>query len=225
MDTQSGSFRVYRVVEAVKHLNFQQTTTPKLYSVHSVGYADDRQALVDSLDTGDLVEATLEGDREADSAAWRVLSLTRTDRVPFGFAVDVAYEDLPTAARALAADREFGDGDSPADPAGATLTDGDDAVGECWIQPRSALPDGAFVPNVLTGVLPLEPWLTSLPNVGEPAAEVLVIDPAGPTDGEFSVPFGVFLFFTEAGAELATEYRDRYGCPRDVDSRPAFDPY
>jgi len=225
MDTRSGQFRVYRAVESVRHINFQAVGEPQLYSVHETGYPAEQQASVDDLQTGDLVAATLEGDADAPNEAWRVVSVTRKQRVPFGFAVDLAPEALPQAAQTLAVDAGFETAEPPVEPAGATLSaDGAD-VGECWIQPRATLPNDAFVPNVVTGLLPIEPWLTDLPAVGSPATEVLVLDTAAPPAERYDTPYGVFLFFTEAGREVATDYRDRYDCPRAIDSRPDFDPY
>ena len=95
MDTRSGQFRVYRAVESVRHINFQAVAEPQLYSVHETGYSAEQQARVDELQTGDLVTATLEGDADAPNEAWRVASVTRDQRVPFGFAVDLAPEALP----------------------------------------------------------------------------------------------------------------------------------
>ena len=225
MDTRSGQFRVYRAVESVRHINFQAVAEPQLYSVHETGYPAEQQARVDELQTGDLVTATLEGDADAPNEAWRVASVTRDQRVPFGFAVDLAPEALPQAAQTLAADSGIETAPPPTEPAGTTLSaDGAD-IGECWIQPRATLPNDAFVPNVVTGLLPIEAWLTDLPALEVSATEVLALDTAAPTANQYETPYGVFLFFTDAGREVATDYRDRYGCPRGVDSRPDFDPY
>ena len=225
MDTQSGQFRVYRAVESVRHINFQAVAEPQLYSVYETGYPADQQDSIDELQTGDLVTATLEGDADAPNEAWRVASVTRNQRVPFGFAVDLVPEALPQAAQTLAADSGFETAAPPTEPAGTTLSaDGDD-IGECWIQPRATLPNEAFVPNVVTGLLPIEPWIDDLPALGVPATEVLVLDTAAPTAERYETPYGVFLFFTDAGRAVATDYRDRYDCPRAVDSRPDFDPY
>jgi len=225
MDTRSGQFRIYRAVESVRHINFQAVAEPQLYSVHETGYPAEQQAQVDELRTGDLVTATIEGDADAPDEAWRVASVTRDQRVPFGFAVELAPEMLPQAVQTLAADSGFGTATPQTEPAGTTLSaDGAD-IGECWIQPRATLPNDAFVPNVVTGLLPIEPWLTDLPALGVPATEVLALDTAGPTANQYETPYGVFLFFTDAGRDVATDYRDRYDCPRAVDSRPDFDPY
>ena len=225
MDTRSGQFRVYRVVESVRHINFQAVEQPQLYSVYETGYPAEQQASVDELRTGDLVTATLEGDADEPHEAWRVVSLTRNQRVPFGFAVALAPEALPQAAQTLAADSGFNTAEPPVEPAGVTLSADGTTIGECWIQPRATLPNDAFVPNVLTGLLPIESWLTDLPTGGVPASEVLVLDTASPTAERYDTPYGVFMFFTDAGREVATDYRDRYDCPRSIDSRPEFDPY
>ncbi len=225
MDTRSGSFRVYRVVDSVKHLNLQAVGEPQLYSVYETGYPESQQAAVDALTTGDLVDATLEGDPAAATEAWRVTEITRQDRVPFGFAVDLGLDGLPEPARSLATEHAFDTPQAPTDPVGTPLSHQGTVVGECWLQPRESLPNKAFVPSVLTGLLPLEPWLQNLPHAEAPADQVLVLDPAPPTAETFSVPFGVFLFFTTAGDALASTYRDQYHCPRGTDSRPDFDPY
>lgn len=225
MNTRSGQFRVYRAVESVRHINFQAVEEPQLYSAHETGYGEGIQASVDALQTGDLVEATLEGDVDAQNEAWRVTSLTRRQRVPFGFAVDLAPEALPQVAQTIAADTGFERGEPPSEPVGATLAADGVNIGECWLQPRATLPNEAFVPNVVTGLLPMEPWLSELPNLALPTTEVLVLDTAAPTAEAYETPYGVFLFFTHAGSEVATEYRERYDCPRDGDSRPDFDPY
>jgi len=70
MDIRSGQFRVYRAVESVRHINLQSVGEPQLYSVYETGYPADQQTLVDELQTGDLVTATLEGDVNAPNEAW-----------------------------------------------------------------------------------------------------------------------------------------------------------
>jgi hypothetical protein len=214
MAERSGRFRVYRVVESVPHCNFQAVEEPRLYTVYQSGYGD-LQATVDDLRTGDLVAATLSGDADAPDEAWRVTDLERVD----GVAVDVAVDVTPPA---VATDL-FDPGQ--VEPTCDTLTDGGEAVGACCVQPRDPLPDSRFVPNVLAGLLPMESQFASVPGVGAPAVEALVLDPDPPDADAFSRPYGVVLFFTAAGRALADEYRDRYDCPRGADTRPDYDPY
>jgi hypothetical protein len=214
MVERSNRFRVYRVVESVPHLNLQSVDEPRLYTVYQSGYGD-RQDAVDCLRTGDLVEATLSGDPDADDEAWRLETVERVGGVAMDFAVDVTP---PATATDLFDPGQVG-------PACTTLADDGDAVGACCVQPRDPLPDGRFVPNVLAGLLPLESQFATVPGVGEPAAHALFLDPDPPDVSAFSRPFGVVLLFTEAGAPLADGYRDRYDCPRGVDTRPDYDPY
>jgi hypothetical protein len=214
MVERSGRFRVYRVVESVPHLNLQAVEEPRLYTVYQSGYGD-LQATVSDLRTGDLVAATPSGDPEAPDEAWRLTAVERVGGVAMDFAVGV---DPPAVATDL-----FEPGQ--VESACTTLTDGGDAVGACCVQPRDPLPDGRFVPNVLAGLLPMESQFASVPGVGAPAAEALVLDPDPPDTDAFSRPYGVVLFFTAAGRALADEYRDRYDCPRDADTRPDYDPY
>lgn len=213
MAERSGRFRVYRVVEAVGHINLQATDEPTLYSVFQTGYGD-LQPAVDDLRTGDLVAATIEGDPDAEREAWRLTALDRIDRVEIGFAVDA---DPP----AVAADLWTPDATAPRC---AVLTEDGSRVGVCCVQPREGLPGGAFVPSVVTGLVPLEPTLRSVPELDEPAAEALFVDP-DPPDAAPETPYGVVLLFTDRADALVERFRDRYDCPRGVDSRPSFDPY
>lgn len=214
MAERSETFRVYRVTESVPQINLQATETPALYSVYQTGYGD-RQDRVDALDTGDIIEATLEGDPTAEEEPWRLKHFERVGGVQMGFAVDVA---LPDVARELWTDGQT-------EPATTVLTEDGSAVAACGVQPREPLPNSAFVPNVLTGLLPLEPQFASVPGVGEPAVEALFLDADPPGAGTYTTPYGVVLLFTMAGTTLAERFRETYGCPRGVDSRPAFDPY
>lgn len=214
MAERSGRFRVYRVVEAVPHLNLQAIDEPALYTVYQSGYGN-VQSEIEELRTGDLIEATLEGDPTAGSEPWRVGSLERLDGVEMGFAVDARPPDL---ARGL-----WEPGLTA--PVSTLLRDGGSAVGACLLQPRDPLPNGAFVPNVLTGLLPLESGFRSIPDLGEPAAEALFLDPDPPDAASYTEPYGVVLLFSAPGRTLADRFRETYDCPRGSDSRPAFDPY
>lgn len=215
MTERSGAFRVYRVVESVPHLNLQSTESPRLYTVYRSGYDGSIQPSVEALRTGDRVEATLSGDPGADSEPWRLTALDRLDGVEMGFAVDATPPDVARDAWVP----------GTTEPIYVPLTADDERVGVCCLQPREPLPNGAFVPNVLTGLLPLEDHLESIPQVGEPAAEALFVDPDPPEASTHTEPYGVVLLFTAAGRELADRFRETYGCPRGTDSRPAFDPY
>lgn len=223
MERRESTFRVYRVLAAVKHLNLLDVEADRLYTVYQAGYPEDLQPAVDDLATGDLIAATVEGDPAADEEAWRLVALDRVGGVAVAFATGV--DRLPRVAREVWATV---DPDDPA-PAGRPLGTDDAAgpVGECWVQPRAALPDGAFVEHVLAGVVPLEPWFESLPYVGEPTAELLVVDPDEPGEpgGGPTAPYGVLLFFTAAGRDLADRYRARWGLDRGTDTRPDVDPY
>jgi len=214
MAERSETFRVYRVTESVPQINLQATETPTLYSVYQTGYGDQQDA-VDALDTGDVVEATLEGDPAADEELWRLQRFERVGGVQMGFAVDA---EPPDVARELWTEGQT-------EPATAVLTEDGSAVGACGVQPREPLANGAFVPNVLTGLLPLEPQFASVPGVGDPAVEALFLDPDPPGAGTHTTPYGVVLLFTAAGATLAERFRETYDCPRGADTRPAFDPY
>lgn len=215
MDTRSGRFRVYRVVESVAHLNLQVVDAPQLYTVYQSGYGEKLQAAVDSLRTGDLIEAELAGEPDADDEPWRLRHLELVDSVEMDFAVDV---EPPDVAREL-----WEDGQT--EPACAVLSEGGEQLGVCCVQPRAPLPDGLFVPNVLTGLLPIEPHLTSLLEIGDPAAEALFLDPDPPDARQFSDPYGVVLLFSDQASALADRFRETYDIPRGTDTRPAFDPY
>ncbi len=214
MAERSGRFRVYRVVESVPHLNFQAVDTPTLYTVYQSGY-DTLQPAVDDLRTGDSVAATLTGDPERADEPWRLTALERQDRVDMAFATGVTP---PEVARDL-----WTPGSE--EPTCAVLREDGEAVGVCCVQPREPLPEGAFVPNVLTGLLPLESLLADLPEIGEPAAEALFLDPDPPDAEAYSAPYGVALLFTDDAADLPDRFREAYDCPRDADTRPDFDPY
>jgi hypothetical protein len=181
---------------------------------------------VDDLRTGDLVEATVEGDPDEPEEPWRLTDVTRDadGSVLVDFATGVDYPDVARETWDHAAEAAGGE---PVQPTGRALgsDDGDGAVAEVWVQPRDALPDGAFTLPVLAGRLPLEPWLRELPYAGAPAVELLVVDDADPESGAHSRPYGVFLFFTAEGRDLATRYRERWGLERGADSRPDVDPY
>ena len=214
MAERSGTFRVYRVVEAVPHINLQAVDSPTLYTAYQSGYGG-LQPSVDDLRTGDRVEATLEGDPDAESDPWRLTALERLDRIEMGFAVGVTPPDVAREAWEPGA----------TEPIYARMTAGGEPAGVCCLQPRDPLPEGAFVPNVLAGLVPLEGHFESIPTLGDPAAEALFLDPDEPGAPTYSEPYGVLLLFPEAGRELADRFRARYGCPRGADTRPAFDPY
>ena len=150
MAERSGQFRVYRVTESVPHINLQAVDSATLYTVYQTGYGD-LQARVDELVTGDLVTATLAGDPAAEEEPWRIQRLERAGGVEMGFAVDIQPPDVA---------RETWTADATA-PLSTVLSEDDTAVGACVVQPRDPLPDGAFVPSVLTGLLPLEEQLDS----------------------------------------------------------------
>ena len=209
-------FRVFRVVEAVPHLNLFDTESDRLYTVFQSGYGD-RQPAIDALRTGDLIDATVTGEPDDDDDPWRLESVSRIDRVGMDFAVD-------TEPPAVAADL----GDSGLDsPAGATLSDepGGDPVAEVYVQPRDPLPSGMFVPNVLAGLVPMEPWLRELPAVGAPTTHAVFIDPDPPDARRFSRPYGVVVLFGPDAERVLEEFRTRYDLPSDADTRPEFDPY
>jgi fermentation-respiration switch protein FrsA (DUF1100 family) len=218
-ESRDGRYRVYRVLPDVHHINLQAIEENRLYTVHQSGYPDALQAAVDDLRTGDLVSGTLEGNPDDEEEAWTLTSVETESRVEFGFATDLGT-DLPESAWTL---WERPDRTGPAGVAIGPEPDGD-LVAECWVQPLADLPGGSLTTSVLTGLVPMEPWLEALPHVGEPAAEVLVLDPDDPERGGTG-EFGVLLFFTTAGRSLADEFRDRYDVPRGVDTRPEFDPY
>ena len=215
MAERSGTFRVYRIVEAVPQYNLQSVGSPTLYTVYQSGYADDIQASVEELRTGDRIEATLSGDPDAESEPWRLTAVDRLDGVEMGFAVDAAPPKIARDA--------WVPGSS--EPICIPLTDEGETVGVCCLQPRDPLPNGAFVPNVLAGLLPLEPQFREIPRVGEPAAEALFVDPDPPDASSYSTPYGVVLLCAAAGRAVADRFRETYGCPRGTDTRPEFDPY
>jgi hypothetical protein len=213
---RSGRFRVYRVVEAVPQINLQAVASPTLYSVYQSGYADPTlQAAVDDLETGDLVEATIEGDPNDDAEPWRLTAVDVVGGVDAAFAVDVDPPDL--AREAWSPGRT--------EPAYAVVTEDGDPIGVCGVQPRDPLPNGAFVPNVLTGLVPLEPHFDAVPEVGDPAVEAVFLDPDPPDASSYSLPYGVVFLFTRPGTTFAERLRAEYGCPLGADTRPAFDPY
>jgi hypothetical protein len=215
MAERSGQFRVYRVVPSVHHLNFQSVGDTTLYTVYQSGYGS-LQSAVDSLETGALIEATLEGDPTTAEDPWHLTGVEYVDGLVLDFAVDVA---LPSVARRL-----WGEGRTH--PTWTTLTDeAGNAVGACGVQPRDPLPNRSFVPSVVTGLLPLEGLFASVPELNDPATEVLFLDPDVPAASTYTQEYGVVLAFTEPRTALADEYRDSYDLPRGEDSRPDFDPY
>jgi hypothetical protein len=135
--------------------------------------------------------------------------------------VDVAFAvgvDPPDIAREV-----WGSGRT--EPAYAVVTEGGEPVGVCGVQPRDPLPSGAFVPNVVTGLLPLEPQFDAVPEVGDPAVEAVFLDPDPPEASSYVRPYGVVFLFTRPETAFAERLRAEYGCPLDADTRPAFDPY
>lgn len=214
MAERSGSFRVYRVTESVPHINLQAIDSPTLYTVYQTGYGEQQDA-VDDFTTGDVIEATLGGDPTAQDEPWRLETFERVGGLDMGFAVDVTP---PEVARELWTTEQT-------EPSTTVLTEDGDPIGACCVQPREPLPNGAFVPNVLTGLLPLEPQFTSVPGIGDPAVEALFLDPDPPDASSYTTPYGVLLLFTKPATALADRFRETYNCPRGVDTRPAFDPY
>lgn len=214
METHTGRFRVYRVVESVPHVNFFDTDATRLYTVYQSGYGD-RQGAIDGLRTGDLVEATLAGDPDDAEEAWSVQSVERVDRVRMAFAVEA---EPPAVAEEL-----WTEGQDR--PSSAVLETDGEPVAEAAVQPRAPLPGGSFVPSVLTGLVPMEDRLTELPSVGEPVADALFVDPDSPDADGYSRQFGVVLLFSETGTELRDEFYAAYDIDPDGDSRPDYDPY
>ena len=214
METRAGRFRVYRVVESVHHINLFDTEATRLYTTYQSGYGD-RQADIDALRTGDLVEATLGGDPDDPDEAWSIQSIERIDRVRMAFAVDA---DPPAVAEEL-----WTEGQER--PATTVLEWNGDPVAEVAVQPRAPLPGGAFVPSVITGLVPMEERLCELRSTGEPVTDALFVDPDPPDADRYSRPFGAVVFFSAAGEGLRDEFYAAYDVDPDEDSRPAYDPY
>lgn len=214
MEERSSTFRVYRVVEAVPHVNLFDTDGTRLYTVYSSGYGD-RQSRIDDLRTGDLIEGTVAGDPDDSEEAWSLLSFDRRDSVDVGFATDV---ELPDVARQTWAEQDHG-------PAVSVIEEDGDPVGECWVQPRAPLPGGSFVPSVLAGLLPMEERLTTVESAGEPTTDAVFLDPDPVDAATYSEHYGAVLLFTDQSTTARQQFRDRYDCPRGVDSRPDYDPY
>jgi hypothetical protein len=224
-EVRSGRYRLFRVFPAVPHLNLLDVEDRRLYTIHASGYRDELQETLDGYRTGVVFDGTVVGDPDDPEAAWR---LARAEHDPaagvsMAFAAGVDPDALPAPVREDAALRERG----ATEPVGAMLSHDGETVGEVWLQPREPLPDRVFLPNVLTGLVPMEPWFERLPEVGEPTAEALVLDTAAPDATSFDLPFGVVVFLTEQGRTPGDDLRERYGLPtdRDADTRPEFDPY
>lgn len=224
MDTTEGTFRVYCVVDAVPHLNVLDVDAGRLYTVYESAYPDDVQRTVDDLRTGDLVAATLEGDPDSPDEPWRFTAVEPAGGVVVDFVTGVTYPDVARKTWTAAVEEA---GDDPVRSTGRPLgVDGHEGpVAEVWVQPRDALPDAGFIQSVLAGKLPLEPWLQELPYAGGSASELLVVDAHELDAPRTTSPYGVLIFFTEAGRPLADRYRERWGVERGEDSRPDFDPY
>ncbi|AEM57768.1 hypothetical protein HISP_11105 [Haloarcula hispanica N601] len=214
MDERTGVFRVYRVVEAVPHINLFDTDATRLYTVYQSGYGE-RQPAVDGLRTGALVEATLGGDPDDSDEAWSLLSFERLDRVAMDFAVDAEVPEVAADLWEPGLER----------PASAVLEEDGEPVAECFVQSRAPLPGGTFVPSVLTGLVPMESLLTELPGIGEPPTDAIFIDPDPPDADSYARPYGVAVLFTAAADDLLAEFRDRYNLSADADNRPEYDPY
>ncbi len=214
MDERSSRFRVYRVVEAVPHINLFDTEENRLYTTYQGGYGD-RQPAIDGLETGDLIEGTVAGELDDSDEAWSLQTVERIDGVDMGFGTDV---DLPEIARETWDKQDRG-------PAHSVIEAEGEPVGECWVQPRAPLPGGTFVPSVLAGLLPMEAKLTTVESVGAPTTDAVFLDPDPVDASSFSEPYGVLLLFTEEAGETRRQFRERYDCPRGVDSRPEYDPY
>ncbi|MFU1780512.1 hypothetical protein ACM16X_03915 [Haloarcula japonica] len=214
MDERTGVFRVYRVVDAVPHINLFDTDATRLYTVYQSGYGE-RQPAVDDLRTGDLVEATLGGDPDDSDEAWSLLSFERLGRVTMDFAVDAEIPAVGADLWEPGLER----------PASTMLEEDGEPVAECFVQPRAPLPGGTFVPSVLTGLVPMESLLTELPGIGEPPTDAIFIDPDPPDADSYARPYGVAVLFTADAGELLTEFRERYDISADADSRPEYDPY
>jgi hypothetical protein len=214
MKTHASRFRVYRVVESVPHINLFDTEGTRLYTAYQSGYGD-RQSDIDGLRTGDLVEATLSGDPDDPDEAWSIQSVERVGGVGMAFAVDA---DPPAVAGEL-----WTEGQER--PSTTTLAREGEPVAEVAVQPRAPLPGGAFVPSVLTGLVPMEERLAELQSVGEPVADALFVDPDPPDADRYSRPFGAVVFFSAAGQELLEAFCATYGIDPAADSRPEYDPY
>ena len=214
METRAGQFRVYRVVESVPHINLFDTEETRLYTAYQSGYGD-RQAEIDGLRTGDLVEATLGGDPDDSDEAWSIQSVERVDRVRMAFAVDA---DLPAVAEEL-----WTEGQEK--PPTAVLRSDEEPVAEVAVQSRAPLPGGAFVPSVVTGLLPMEKRLRELPTIGDPVTDALFVDPDPPNTDRYSRPFGVIMLFGTAGQTLRDKFYAAYDIDPTGDSRPDYDPY
>jgi hypothetical protein len=214
METHAGRFRVYRVVESVPHINLFDTDGTRLYTAYQSGYGD-RQGEIDALRTGDLVEATLGGDPDDPDEAWSIQSLERVGGVRMAFAVDA---DPPAVAEEL-----WTEGQER--PSTTSLKWQGEPVAEVAVQPRAPLPGGAFVPSVLTGLVPMEARLGELQSVGEPVTDALFVDPDPPDTDRYSRPFGAAVFFSAAGEALRDEFYAAYDVDPAEDSRPAYDPY
>ncbi|PSQ22439.1 hypothetical protein BRD04_04485, partial [Halobacteriales archaeon QS_9_67_17] len=96
METTVGTFRVYRVLDAVLHLNLFEVASERLYTVYQTGYDESLQPTLDEMTTGDLVEATVEGDPKRPDEPWRVTAVDRdADRsVTLDFAAGVDYPNV-----------------------------------------------------------------------------------------------------------------------------------
>ncbi|MBO4247197.1 hypothetical protein IL252_05105 [Halomicrobium sp. IBSBa] len=214
MDERSSRFRVYRVVEAVPHVNLFDTDGTRLYTTYQQGYGE-RQPAIDGLETGDLIEGTVAGDPTDEEEAWTLREFDRVGGVDMGFATDV---ELPEIARETWDEQTSG-------PAHSVIEADGQPVGECWVQPRAPLPGGSFVPSVLAGLLPMEPKLTTVASADAPTTDAVFLDPDPVDAASFSQPYGVLLLFSERADETRRRYRERFDCPRGVDSRPDYDPY
>ncbi|MDS0277478.1 hypothetical protein NDI85_06705 [Halomicroarcula sp. S1AR25-4] len=214
MEQRTGRFRVYRVVESVPHSNFFDTDATRLYTVYQSGYGE-RQARIDSLRTGDLVEATLAGNPDDSEEAWSIQSVERVGGVRMSFAVDA---EMPALAEELWSEGQR-------HPSSIVIEEDGTPVAELHVQPRDPLPGGSFVPSVLTGLVPMEGTLSVLPSIGGPATHALFLDPDPPDADRYSRPFGVVVLFGEDADAVLTEWHDRYDVDPESDSRPTYDPY
>jgi hypothetical protein len=222
---RSDRFRVYRNLADIPHVNLYGMKNGRLFSIYQHGYEADLQATVDGLTTGDAVVATLLGDPDDSDEPWRVVRAMRDDTlsVSVAFAPGIESERLPEPVTEDSALRA----QAVTEPVGRVLEHEGQPVGELWCQPRAPLPHDAFLLNVLVGQVPMESHLDGLPKIEALPAEVLVLDTATPSDTSYDLPFGVFVFLTEAGEALGDELRERYDLPldRDADTRPDVDPY